>query len=71
MKDDIGFTIHIEADYFLTLNEIWPDGDGPDDPTAKDVKAAMEACGSKREVLRDWGMLTDLEVSVGLHRVWA
>ena len=65
-----GFNIHIEADFWLTLAEIWPDGDAPEDPVAVDVKAVMEACGSKSSVLRDWELAHDLEVDVEGVRVW-
>lgn len=47
-------SIHVEADYNLSVNEIWPDGDAPDEITAEAVKAVMLQSGSRREVLNDW-----------------
>lgn len=66
-----GFNISIAADVYLTIKEIWPDGDAPENPTPADVKAAMEACGSKMRTLRDWELLQDVDVSVDGEQVWA
>lgn len=64
------FTISVEADYDLSVSEIWPDGDAPDDPTAEDVAAVMESCGTKRRVLHDWN-IDDHNVTVdGRVKVW-
>lgn len=65
-----GFNVHLEADYWLSLAEIWPDGDAPNEPTADDVKAAMEKCGPKQRVLDDWMLLDDLDVDVNGVKVW-
>lgn len=32
------FTIEIHMEESLTVDEIWPDGDAPENPTAEDVK---------------------------------
>lgn len=85
MSDELIFTIHIETDMELTVDEIWPDGDAPKNPTAEDVAEAMERTNdglrtNKRRVLDDWCLLDDLEVDVtgpGLEggisnvKVWA
>lgn len=69
--DELTFTIHIEADYDLTVAEIWPDGDAPKNPTAEDVAEVMGRTNdglrnvtNKRRVLHDWCLLDDLEVWV-------
>jgi hypothetical protein len=40
----------------LSESEIWPDGDGPEHPTAEDVCALIEACGGIAAVIREWNM---------------
>lgn len=64
------FNVHIESDMALTVNEIWPDGDAPFNPTTEDVVRVMEAAGSKRSVLRDWELLQDVTVDVDGLGVW-
>jgi hypothetical protein len=68
-----GWNISISIDdAHVTAEEIWPDGDGPEDPTAEDVAAVMRAEGSKYRVLFDWNLLDyeELEVSVDGVEVW-
>ena len=36
--------------------EVWPDGEGPLDPTAFDVAEEMGNGGSVKRVLEDWNM---------------
>lgn len=67
---DEGFTVNLVAGYYLLIEDIWPDGDAPENPTAADVKARMEESGPKIQVLRDWNMLYGLEVFVGKEQVW-
>lgn len=70
------FQIIIEGDAELTIKELWPDDDAPENPTAEDVRALMESSGRRDRVLRDWMLLDDLDVTVldnatGKHvRVW-
>lgn len=68
MSDRV-FTITVEGDYELTVNEIWPDGDAPENPTAEDVKEQLESQGPKYRVLDDWG-ISDYDVSVEGVKVW-
>ena len=35
------FSIHIDIDETLTVDEIWPDGDAPENPTADDVRVKL------------------------------
>lgn len=59
------------SDYIeMTVEDIWPDGDGPENPTDEDVATAMREYGSKQRVLRDWELLNDVTVSVGDVDVW-
>lgn len=41
----------------LTVEEVWPDGDAPENPTAEDVATAMRS--SRGPVLSDWNLLPD------------
>jgi hypothetical protein len=58
----ISITIQTEIDF--TVDDIWPDGNAPEDFDAYDVKAALESYGSKYELLELWGLLNDLDVTV-------
>ena len=64
------FDVTLTATHQLSLDEIWPDSDGPEVPTAEDVKAVMESCGSKVSVLQEWMLLGDLHVTVEDVEVW-
>jgi hypothetical protein len=63
---DIGITIH--ADITLSIDQVWPDGNAPENPTAQDVVNLLEECGSKRRALDDWCLLDDLDVWVDVGR---
>jgi len=41
----------------LTVEEIWPDGNAPENPTAEDVVAQMRATGSVSNVMSEWGLM--------------
>jgi hypothetical protein len=58
----VTFTISFPS-ITLSVSDIWPDGDAPDDPTAEDVAALMEKCGGLHGVLYDWCLLDELEVN--------
>lgn len=61
-----GFQFIVESDVFLTVDEVWPDGDAPANPTASDALNALRA-GTRRithHALSDWGLLDGFEVSV-------
>jgi hypothetical protein len=50
------FTFTFQCTVTLDETQIWPDMDGPEDPTANDVLAVIDDCGGAREVLRDWSL---------------
>jgi len=57
------FTVHLEGPSFeLELDEIWPDGDAPEDPTAEDVVEVMRDYGSS--LIRDWSLDDGLEIYI-------
>lgn len=64
MSDSTRFLVSMEADCYLAVEDIWPDGDAPENPTPADVKAVMEKCGRKVRVLDEWELLHDLKVEV-------
>ncbi len=60
------FEIWVEGPtYHLSTNEIWPDGDAPENPTDTDVIEAMKSYGRPFEVIRDWALDDGLEIHVG------
>jgi hypothetical protein len=71
------FTVALHAEYTLTVDEVWPDGDAPENPTAEDVAKEMASYSNAstaysrcRETLGDWG-LDDVDVDVdGIEVVW-
>jgi hypothetical protein len=56
--------VHIEADVDMTVDEVWPEGDAPEQVTPAAVKALMESSGTKSHVLNEWSLLVDPEVTV-------
>ena len=40
----------------LTVDEIWPDGDAPENPTAEDVMGEIRKCGSVSRCVIDWNL---------------
>ena len=58
------FTIHLETEVSLTLDQLWPDGDVPENPTVEDVYGLIKQCGGGEQVLSEWA-LGPLQVWVG------
>lgn len=56
------FFISIRMDDVLGIDQLWPDGDAPENPTAEDVLDLIEECGGAEMIIRDWNL--PLEVSV-------
>lgn len=47
----------------LSVDEIWPDGDAPENPTRDDVIAVMQKSGSAYRLAQDWNLdLQGIEV---------
>lgn len=58
------FTIQVESFNELCIDEIWPDGDAPENPTAEDVaRRIQEDCLNAGDLLQEWNL--DATVSVG------
>lgn len=63
MKKRFRFTLH--ADCTLGVDEIWPDGDAPENPTLQDVLEVAEAYGwdpddadGMAQLMSEWNMLS-------------
>lgn len=65
-------TFHIIFDGHVTfsVDDVWPDGDAPDNPTADDVAEVMRSTGEKWLVMREWGLNQFVNVSVDHVEVW-
>lgn len=49
------FQFEFDGDHYLTIEQIWPDGDAPENPTVDDVIAVLQkSCGSVSRVIGDW-----------------
>lgn len=53
------FHVRFDADWTLDVEDIWPDGDAPANPTAEDVRRVIMECGGILRVMRDWDLVTD------------
>ena len=56
--------ISFELDADLSVDDLWPDGDWPDEITEQSVKDLIYAAGGPEWALRDWGLAHDLRVSI-------
>lgn len=54
---DRTFNLSFVVSADLTVDELWPGGDAPDDPTEKDVEGLIEAAGGWSKVLDDWNLI--------------
>jgi hypothetical protein len=58
------FCFSIETHVDLTVDEIWPDNDAPENPTVDDVLKVIAECGGATQVIQDWNLVDDLTLSV-------
>ena len=58
------FAISMDVYAIMTVDEIWPDGDAPENPTCEQVAARIAESGSPMRWLEDWNMVDDTGVSV-------
>jgi hypothetical protein len=58
------FHFSIAADISLSVEEIWPDGDAPENPTIEDVLEVIAKCGGRMRVIRDWNLHHELTMDV-------
>lgn len=50
------FEIMYEVSAELSVEELWPDGDAPANPTEADVYRLIKSSGGFVRVLRDWNL---------------
>lgn len=55
------FFFEVGDENYLTVSEIWPDGDAPENPTTEDVIAVVKKTG-RFNFARDWGFETHVYV---------
>lgn len=61
------FYIRVEGYVQLDAEDIWPDGDGPTNPTAADVqKVVDDTCGLEGlgGLLKEWNLEDDCDITV-------
>jgi hypothetical protein len=57
MMNEWSVDITLDGWWTLTREQVWPDGDGPEHPTARDVADAMNGhAGGLSSILGDWGL---------------
>ena len=50
------FRITYTIDVTLSENDLWPDGDGPDKPTAEQVAALIRKEGGFPNIIEEWNL---------------
>jgi hypothetical protein len=58
------FTFEVSKTFEMSPEEIWPDGDGPEDPTLEDVFKEIEKCGGAQSAIYDWYLTDELDLAV-------
>jgi hypothetical protein len=58
------FRISISIDEYFTKEELWPDGDAPENPTAKDIVELIRKCGGVKRIIEDWNLDDTIECTV-------
>lgn len=58
------FTIDISGRVELSLEDLWPDDDPPNNPTAEDVAKLIENYVDISDFISDWNLGDSLTVSV-------
>lgn len=50
------FLVSITCESELDLDQLWPDGDAPENPTKRDVRQLIERSGGPVRILDDWNL---------------
>lgn len=58
------FTFDITISHTFTIDELWPDGDAPENPTTRNVYDLVEQCGGLARVINDWDLVDDADLHV-------
>jgi hypothetical protein len=71
MSDDTKFRFRLNVDSTLTIDQIWPDGDAPENPTVEDVARVTGQWDSAKisvremcELVDEWNLYVDGEASI-------
>jgi hypothetical protein len=60
------FTITFDGSATLTVDEVWPDGDAPANPTLLDVmRAIRKSTFSESDLIEKWNLSEEILVHVG------
>lgn len=63
------FSLSYTIDVMLNAEDLWPDGDGPADPTEADVLQLIAKCGGIRNVIEDWNLDPDGDGHLDVHAI--
>lgn len=64
----VSFAIDLPTNFVLGIEEIWPDGDAPENPTAADVVEQMKnSSGSVSRVITEWALEPECIEVFGNH----
>lgn len=58
------FRFYIEKTILLNEDEIWPDGDGPENPTTEDVWEEVRKEGGTAKILDNWNLINNLDLVI-------
>lgn len=58
------FRIWVDYNELFSIEQLWPDGDAPENPTVKDVLELIEDCGGLGQIISDWNLERDMGLSV-------
>lgn len=50
------FEIRTDSYCTVTVNDVWPDGDAPENPTVDDVLEVMQQEGRKSRMIENWNL---------------
>lgn len=50
------------GDITLAVEDVWPDGNAPANPTAQDVADVIDSCGGASCVVREWNLLDGISI---------
>lgn len=60
----VRFTLTYSIMVDFSVDELWPDGDAPENPTADDVEGLIDSCGGWPRIISDWNLNEDATWSV-------
>lgn len=59
-----GFSINLSCDVMLSISDLWPDGNAPQDPTVADVAELVRRDGGLRHIIRAWNLDAETEMTI-------